>query len=77
MGRVLDTLYEKLQRVCDNPRLILDQLFMIDILQEYQEELPPFNQYWETLFKKKQMRVISRKLHKTGQESIFTSQGSR
>lgn len=73
MGRVLDTLYKKLQMVCDNPRLILGQLFMMDILQEYQEELPPFNQYWETLFKKKQMRVISRKLCKTGQESIFTS----
>ena len=61
MGRVLDTFYEKLQRVRDNPRLILDKLFMMDIFQEYREELPPFNEYWETLFKKKQMRVISRK----------------
>jgi hypothetical protein len=34
---------------------------MMDIFQEYQEELPPFNEYWKTLFKKKQMRVISRK----------------
>ncbi len=59
MGRVLDTLYDNMQTLRSNPTLILDQSFMMDIFKVYQEELPPFHKYWEMMFKKKQMKVIS------------------
>ena len=61
MGRVLDTLYDKMQMLLHEPTLILDQSFMMDIFKQYREELPPFDEYWEIIFKKKQMNVISRK----------------
>jgi hypothetical protein len=59
MGRVLDTLYENLQSLRQNLRLILDQSFMMTIFKQYCKELPPFHEYWEIIFKKKQMKVIS------------------
>jgi len=61
MGRVLDTLYDKMQMLLHEPTLILDQSFMMDIFKQYREELPPFDEYWEIIFKKKQMKVISQK----------------
>ena len=61
MGRVLDMLYNNMQTLRHDPSLILDQSFMMDIFKQYQKELPPFHKYWEIIFKKKQMKVISRK----------------
>ena len=59
MGRVLDTLYDNMQTLHHEPTLILDQSFMMDIFKQYREELPPFHEYWEIIFKTKQMKVIS------------------
>ncbi len=53
MGRVLDRLYNNMQMLLHDPTLILDQSFMMDIFKQYQEELPPFCEYWEIIFKKK------------------------
>jgi hypothetical protein len=61
MGQVLDTLYDNMQMLHHEPTLILDQSFMMDIFKQYREELPPFHEYWEIIFKTKQMKVISRK----------------
>jgi hypothetical protein len=61
MGRVLDMLYNNMQTLRHDPTLILDQSFMMDIFKQYRKELPPFHEYWEIIFKKKQMKVISRK----------------
>ena len=52
MGRVLDTLVEKLNEIKSNPKLIFKSSFMMDIFNNHQEELPPFKQYWEDTFKK-------------------------
>ena len=57
MSRVLDTLDEKLATIKANPKLILNQRFMMDIFKEYREELPEFKEYWEDTFKKRQMSV--------------------
>jgi hypothetical protein len=35
MGHVLDTLYDKLQEIWQNPKLILVQSFMMDIMKQY------------------------------------------
>ena len=61
MGRVMTTLHEKLNMINDKPELILDPLFMNDIFRKYREELPPFAEYWDLMFKKKQMKVVARK----------------
>lgn len=61
MGRVLDTLHKKLYMIQDDPELILDPLFMNDIFKSYRDELPPFQEYWNLMFKTKQMKVIARK----------------
>jgi hypothetical protein len=52
MGRVLDTLNDNMQTLHHEPTLILDQSFMMDIFKQYREELPPFHEYWEIIFKK-------------------------
>jgi len=61
MGRVLDTLYDNMQKLSHKPTLIIDESFMMDIFKPYRDELPPFQEYWDIIFKKKQMKVISRK----------------
>jgi hypothetical protein len=54
MSRVIDTLHNSLNDINDDPSLILDPLFMMNIFKEYRDQLPPFH------FKKKQMKVIAR-----------------
>jgi hypothetical protein len=60
MSRVIDTLHDALNDINKDPSLILDPLFMMNIFKEYRDQLPPFQDYWELTFKKKQMKVIAR-----------------
>ncbi len=59
MGRALDTLREAMLKVEANPRVVLSEVFMMGIFNEFYEELPPFKEYWTFLFKKKR-RFISK-----------------
>ena len=59
MSRVVDTLYCKLNELKTNPDLILDDTFMMNIFSEYHNELPPFNEYWDLIYNRKQMKVIA------------------
>jgi hypothetical protein len=61
MSRVIDTLHQKLLKVKKKPDLMLDPIFMDNIFLEYCNELPPFREYWNTLFKEEQMKVVARK----------------
>jgi hypothetical protein len=60
MSRVIDTLYDKMKELYMTPSLIVDDEFMMGIFNEYVEELPPFQDYWNLTFKKKQMSVVAR-----------------
>eukprot|EP00956_Cyclotella_meneghiniana_P033421 scaffold95984_cov36-Cyclotella_meneghiniana.AAC.1 len=60
MSRVIDTLYSKLEDIKESPSLILDETFMMNIFEEYRNELPPFKEYWELMYHRKQMRVVCR-----------------
>ena len=60
MSRVIDTLYDKMNKLYTTPSLIVDDEFMMGIFNEYVEELPPFQDYWNLTFKKKQMSVVAR-----------------
>jgi hypothetical protein len=56
MSRVIDTLHDALSDIKEDPSLILDPLFMMNIFKDYRDELPPFKDYWRLTFKKKQMQ---------------------
>jgi hypothetical protein len=60
ISRVIDALHNALNDINDDPSHILDPLFMTNIFKEYRDQLPPFQDYWELTFKKKQMKVIAR-----------------
>jgi len=62
MGRVLDTLEAKLLKIKSNPRLILNEDFIMGIFQEYLDELPEFRHYWDATFNERQMAVIHESL---------------
>jgi hypothetical protein len=59
MSRVIDTLHDALNEIKEDPGLVLDPLYMMNIFKEYRDELPPFKEYWELTFKKKQMRIVN------------------
>jgi hypothetical protein len=61
MSRVIDTLHLKLLKIKKQPDLMLDPIFMDNMFLEYRDELPPFQEYWNMLFKEKQMKVVARK----------------
>ena len=61
MGRALDTLHKTMKEISDKPSLILDEDYMMNIFKEYIDELPPFKEYWNFMFNKKQMAVVARK----------------
>jgi hypothetical protein len=58
MSRVIDTLYIKLREIHENPSLVLNENFMMNIFEEYRNKLPPFKDYWELMYDKKQMKVV-------------------
>ena len=61
MGRALDTLEMKLEELMSDPSLILKDNFMMSMFDEFADELPPLREYFEHLYEKKRMSVISRK----------------
>ena len=61
MGRVLDTLEASMIYLSKHPDKILDEKYMMNIFKEYIDELPPFKEYWEQTFNKKQTTLIARK----------------
>ena len=61
MGRVLDSLEKAMVQISKDPKLLLDEGFMMNIFSVYQNELPPFKEYLDLMYKKKSMRVVARK----------------
>ena len=54
---VIDMLYIKLRKLQENESLDLNKNFMMNIFEEYCNELPPFKDYWELImYEKKQMK---------------------
>ena len=52
MARAIEKLREKMNAISEKSELIINELFMIDILKEYREDLPPFQEYWDEMFNK-------------------------
>lgn len=60
MSRVIDTLQSKLNELKEDPSLFLNETFMMNIFQQYHNKLPPLKEYWQLIFHRKQMKVVSR-----------------
>jgi hypothetical protein len=54
MGRALDVLREKVQKIKANPNLILDEYYMMKIFDQFLY-LTPFAEYLEFMFTKRRM----------------------
>ena len=61
MAQVLDTVNDSATKIQSDPKLVHDKDFMMNIFQDYHDELLPFKEYWELIFKENQTKVIARK----------------
>jgi hypothetical protein len=61
MGRAIDSLKDKMNLMVDDPSLILNKNWMMDMWKPFSNELPPFEKYLNETFNKRQMKVIARK----------------
>ena len=57
MGRVLDVLEASLEKIKADPKLIYSEIYMMNIFQEFIEELPPLKEYLKHEFEIKKMAI--------------------
>ena len=60
MGRVLDTLHEKLGEIITFPYLFLSEQYMMNLFSKYANELPPFKDYLHLMFNNKRRMFKNR-----------------
>ena len=60
MGRVLDTLHEKLGEIIAFPSLFLSEQYMMNLFSKYVNEIPPSKDYLQLIFNKRRMMVNNR-----------------
>ena len=60
MGRVLDTLHEKLGEIIAFPSIFLSEQYMMNIFSKYSNELPLFKEYLQLMFNNRRMMVKNR-----------------
>ena len=60
MGRVLDTIHEKLGEIIAFPSLFLSEQYMMNIFSEYANELLPFKEYLQLMFNNRRMMFKNR-----------------
>ena len=60
MGWALDILHGKLVKMTNDPKLILNEHFMMGLFKKLMRRLPPFREYWKLLWTKPKTPVVSR-----------------
>ena len=60
MGKVIDTVDEKLKQIVDTPENFISYDFMKDIFKELIDKIPPFKEYLTYMFEIKQSRTINK-----------------
>ena len=65
MGRVLDTILEKMEELSAHPELILRRDVVLNWFKEFRDELDPFNDWWNFLLNDKVNQIFHIKLHST------------
>ena len=66
MGLVLDILETKLEEICQDGGLILNQGYMLGLFDTIVEDLPPFQEFLEHMYEKKTSRKIKYKKGSNG-----------
>ena len=59
MGLVLDTVYHAMQKLIESPRLVLSEMHMMTIFEEFIYRLPPLREYHDFLYQKCPMKVMN------------------
>ena len=60
MGRVLDTLHEKLGEIIAFTSLFLSEQYIMNLFSEYTNELPPLKDYLKLMLNNRKMMVKNR-----------------
>ena len=60
MGRVLDTLHEKLVEIITFTSILFSEQYMINLLSKHANELQPFKYYLQLMFNNRRMMVKNR-----------------
>ena len=60
MGRVLDTLHEKLREIMTFPYLFLSEQYMMNLFSKCANELPLFKEYLKLMFNNRRMMFKNR-----------------
>lgn len=60
IGRVLDLVRTAMLHLKEHPRLILSEVYMMNILGPLMQELPPLLEYHEHLYKGKTTRLVNK-----------------
>ena len=74
MGRVLDTLHEKLLDISAFPYILLSEQYMMNIFSEYANDLPPFKDYLQLMLNSRRMMV---KIRTTGMRVVHLDMTKR
>ena len=61
MGLVLDTFWTKLRALKAVPISPPNKTFTMSLFEDIMKKLPPFQEYWDHLLKKKTMNIVSQK----------------
>ena len=60
MGLVLDVFLLNLDKLIDDPDLVLTESFMMSMFSKFLNEFPPMKAYWDLIFKRNEVKVICR-----------------
>ena len=60
MGKVLDLMEISFESIVDDPKLILDEEFMMGIFSEISDKVDPFQEYLTYMFEEKLSPTISK-----------------
>jgi len=60
MGLVLAVFLLNLDKLIDDPDIVLTESFMMSMFSKFLNELPPMKAYWDLIFKRNEVKVICR-----------------
>ena len=63
MGRAMDIFHKLLLKIIERPALGVCEMDMMSIFGELLDKLPPFREWWDYMWKEKEMNVVH---HKSG-----------
>ena len=69
MGRIVDMVTTKMNLLRSEPMKIIDRNFMLGLLDELRQELPPLQEHYECFYNKKNQYKVVREKNKVSTKS--------